>query len=164
MMEFETKKALLEYLGKDPNDRKLVDRMIARWDVYMEDGMYYLVDKEDIHVLREENEKLKKKLEENSDLKFISKAMGEKVLDHGEIKRLEDENLDLRRHLMYLWERTDHKNECLDWLVQSFFNKNRQQYDFDTAKEKFYDLIKYNDDPLEKEERQRAVDNWILIW
>jgi hypothetical protein len=65
---------------------------------------------------------------------------------------------------MYLWERTDHKNECLDWLVQSFFNKNRQQYDFDTAKEKFYDLIKYNDDPLEKEERQRAVDNWILIW
>jgi hypothetical protein len=30
MMEFETKKALLEYLGKDPNDRKLVDRMIAR--------------------------------------------------------------------------------------------------------------------------------------
>jgi hypothetical protein len=80
----------------------------------MEDGMYYLVDKEDIHVLREENEKLKKKLEEKSDLKLISKAMGEKVLDHGEIKRLEDENLDLRRHLMYLWERTDHKNECLD--------------------------------------------------
>lgn len=48
MQGFETKKALLEYLGKDPNDRKLVDRMLSRGEVHMEDGMYYLVDKDAI--------------------------------------------------------------------------------------------------------------------
>lgn len=53
---FETKKALLEYLGKDPNDRKLVDRMVLRGDVYMEDGMYYLVDKDAI--IKELREKI----------------------------------------------------------------------------------------------------------
>ena len=47
MEGFETKKALLVYLGKDENDRKLVDRMILRGEVYMEDGMYYLSRKED---------------------------------------------------------------------------------------------------------------------
>lgn len=36
-MQFETKKALLEYLGKNPDDRKLVDRMMLRGDVYKED-------------------------------------------------------------------------------------------------------------------------------
>lgn len=53
---FETKKALLEYLGKDPNDRKLVDRMVSRGEVYMEDGMYYLVDKDAI--IKELREKI----------------------------------------------------------------------------------------------------------
>ena len=45
---FETKKALLAYLGKNENDRKLVDRLILRGEVYMEDGMYYIVDKDAI--------------------------------------------------------------------------------------------------------------------
>ena len=47
MEGFETKKALLEYLGKDPNDRKLVDRLILRGEVYMEDGMYYINSKDE---------------------------------------------------------------------------------------------------------------------
>lgn len=56
---FETKKALLEYLGKNPDDRKLVDRLILRGKVHMEDGMYYLVDKDEIiRKLREEVESL----------------------------------------------------------------------------------------------------------
>ena len=59
-MEFETKKALLEYLGKDSNDRKLVDRMMARWEVRMKDWMYILVDKDSIiHELEEEIKRLK---------------------------------------------------------------------------------------------------------
>ena len=47
MEGFETKKALLQRLGKNENDRKLVDRMLLRGEVVMEDGMYYLVDKEE---------------------------------------------------------------------------------------------------------------------
>ncbi len=46
-MGFETKKSLLEYLGKNPNDNKLVDRLILRGEVEIRDGMYYLVDKEE---------------------------------------------------------------------------------------------------------------------
>lgn len=46
-MGFETKKLLLEYLGKNPNDNKLVDRLILRGEVEIRDGMYYLVDKEE---------------------------------------------------------------------------------------------------------------------
>ena len=48
MQGFETKKALLEHLGKNPDDRKLVDRLILRGDVHIEDGMYYIVDKDAI--------------------------------------------------------------------------------------------------------------------
>ena len=40
MESFETKKALLEYLGKNSNDRKLVDRLLAKGSVRMEEGMY----------------------------------------------------------------------------------------------------------------------------
>jgi len=47
-MWFETKRALLRHLGKNENDNKLVDRLILRGDVYMEDGMYYIVDKDAI--------------------------------------------------------------------------------------------------------------------
>jgi len=39
---------LLRHLGKNENDNKLVDRLILRGDVYMEDGMYYIVDKDAI--------------------------------------------------------------------------------------------------------------------
>jgi len=35
-MKFQTKKDLLRYLGKNEEDRKLVDRMIARGEVVME--------------------------------------------------------------------------------------------------------------------------------
>lgn len=46
-MEFETQRALLEYLGKNPNDRSLVQRMIIRGEVYKENGMYILVNRDE---------------------------------------------------------------------------------------------------------------------
>lgn len=58
---FETKKALLEYLGKDVNDRKLVDRMIHDGRACVKDGMYYLTSKDEIiRELEEEVKRLKK--------------------------------------------------------------------------------------------------------
>lgn len=164
-MEFSTKRELLSYLWKNPDDRKLIDRMIARGDVYMEDGMYCLVEKEDIHALRERIAELEKKLEEKSgpDLRVISHAMWEKVLDHGEIMRLKEENVDLRRHLAYVWERCDARQTAIDSMVQSYFNKNRQSMDFDAAKEKLYSIIWFTEDPNEKDERQFAIDQWALL-
>ena len=76
MSWFETKKALLAYLGKNENDRKLVDRLILRGEVYMEDGMYYIVDKDAIiEELRERVSELEGKIatfkESNWDLEEL---------------------------------------------------------------------------------------------
>ena len=76
-MQFETKRALLTYLGKNPNDNKLVDRMIKRWEVYREDWMYHLItDKRSlIDELREEREKnltLSKELDRYSKVANVS--------------------------------------------------------------------------------------------
>lgn len=46
-MEFRTKKALLEYLGKDGNDNKLVDRMIVRGEVIKRNRIYVYESLED---------------------------------------------------------------------------------------------------------------------
>lgn len=56
-MEFTTQAELLEHLGKNPNDRSLVQRMIARWEVVKEWWMYVIVDKDVI--IRELMERIK---------------------------------------------------------------------------------------------------------
>ena len=62
-MEFETQAQLLEYLGKNVNDRNLVQRMMIRGEIFKENGMYILVDKDEIiKNLREENEKLRSEI------------------------------------------------------------------------------------------------------
>lgn len=155
-MKFVTQRELLEYAWKNPDDRSQITRRRKSWKVYKEDWMWVLVEDVDIHNLMEEVERLKV----GNKSEWVDTDM-DKYKTH--IKQLEEENMDLRRHLMYLWGRNDHKNECMDWMVQSFFNKNRQQYDYEGAKEKFYSLIKYQDDPLEWEERQWAIDNSIIL-
>ena len=45
-LKFHTKRELLRHLGKDENDRKLVDRLMVRGRVHMENGLYVLVDKD----------------------------------------------------------------------------------------------------------------------
>lgn len=74
-MEFETQKQLLEYLGKNGNDRSLVQRMMIRGEIYKENGMYILVDKDKkIEELFSEVQKLRSEIttmkESNWDLEF----------------------------------------------------------------------------------------------
>ena len=64
MQKFRKKRELLEYLGKNPNDNKLVDRMLLRGEVHMENGMYIYESKE--MALQQEVDELKK---ENKNLK-----------------------------------------------------------------------------------------------
>ena len=61
---FQSKKEVLEYLGKSPNDRKLVDRMISKGEIEKTEDWYRLVQKDDdeLEKLRRENEELKKKV------------------------------------------------------------------------------------------------------
>lgn len=69
-MKFSTKKELLRYLWKNEDDRKLVDRMVARGEVRLEWRIYVLEEKEkevsssssdlanDLEYLNKEYEKL----------------------------------------------------------------------------------------------------------
>ena len=66
MVRFQTKKELLRYLWKNEDDRKLVDRMVARGEVRLEWRIYVLEEKEkevsssssDLEYLNKEYEKL----------------------------------------------------------------------------------------------------------
>ena len=64
-MRFRTKKELLEHLGKNSSDNKLVDRLIVKGTVEKISWGYELKDQESEEVvrLREEVSKLKKELE-----------------------------------------------------------------------------------------------------
>ena len=67
---FQSKKEVLEYLGKNPDDRRLVDRMISRGEVEKTEDWYKLVQKEEVSdlekriaELEEENRELRERLE-----------------------------------------------------------------------------------------------------
>lgn len=65
IMEFRTQRELLEYLGKNPNDRKLVSRMRIRWDVRKEGWVYILTKKDElIWEIEKWKEEYKKIIEE----------------------------------------------------------------------------------------------------
>ena len=61
---FQSKKEILEYLGKNAKDTRLLDRMIKRGEVEKTDEWYKLIQKgnEELEKLRAENEELKKKV------------------------------------------------------------------------------------------------------
>lgn len=62
---FQSKKEVLEYLGKSPKDTRLVDRMIGRGELEKRDGEYVLFEKgadAETEALRKEVEGLKKKV------------------------------------------------------------------------------------------------------
>lgn len=111
-MEFETKKALLEYLGKDSNDRKLVDRMMARWEVRMKDWMYILVDKDSIiHELEEEIKRLK------SEPKQVVES------DSWEIQKLKEELEDAKINCDYWKEKCYRYADYLEKVISVTYDR-----------------------------------------
>lgn len=77
---FESKRALLEYLGKNTDDRKLIKRMIERWEVYEEWGMFYLSEK------AESGEEKKEKKSESKE------SENKQTMDDKELKELKEKN------------------------------------------------------------------------
>lgn len=78
-MEFRTKKALLEYLGKDGNDNKLVDRMIVRGEVIKRNRIYVYESLED--KIMEKEKEIKNLTEKVEQLEYqldgVNRSMGE---------------------------------------------------------------------------------------
>lgn len=103
VMEFQTQKELLEYLGKNPNDRNLVKRMMRNGEVDYHDGMWYLIDKDlMIKELQEKVWELQEKIEwykvENNKMNNIVAEM--------------EESLEKR------WDNTDIVNKVYKYLTQ----------------------------------------------
>lgn len=149
---YETKRALLERLGKNPKDNKLVDRMIIDWRVELREWMYYIVDKDEIiRELREEIKELKK-----------SEPKQEVVVPEVKVSSNSEEVKLLRNHLSYVWQRNEHRRACIEKMAQAFFEKNRQKYDFEWAMEAFNKVIWFVEDIDESDEREWAISEWLL--
>jgi len=120
-MQFETKRALLTYLGKNPDDNKLVDRMIKRWEVYREDGMYHLITNK--QSLIEENRELKLRIQELEKSESMTKEEHQHLQ---EFFKIQDELKEAKIQWEY-WERMyDEEREdkqerirrCFRWIKQ----------------------------------------------
>lgn len=165
-MEFATKKELLEYLGKNWNDNKLVDRMMMRGEVKKEDWMYILVDKDyTIHELRgmvkDLKERVKELEEKDADLlfKYIEESSGKESREQSreQSKYTWD---DYKDHLKYLYDRLLMRDEVINKIIQSFYTKNSWSYDWDSAKEEVYKRFWFVEDPAEQDEL--LFISWLL--
>lgn len=132
---FETKKAFLEYLWKDPNDRKLVDRMIHDGRASKRDWMYYVVDKNTtIRELRGRIEELEKKLKE--------KEKSETTNTVSVPRRVSDTTVwEMLCHLRYLYDRHwDMRNAILD-ITSKYHAAYWGKYNLDDFREELYKKI-----------------------
>ena len=163
---FESKRALLEYLGKNTDDRKLIKRMIERWEVYEEWGMFYLSEKA---------ESVVEKREEKSEPKEM---VDKQTMDDKELKELKEKNDKLMRaykkerdrnevyrwmydHLVFFYNKFIGYKKFVDWKVfgQSEYNKkvNGTQDTTETVREWVYE--RYNFEYWEVEEEEcKAVE------
>jgi len=66
-MEFSTQRDLLEYLGKNPDDRKLVQRLMAKGEVRKEWGIYIYEPQVKVKDLYSEINQLKEKISQLED-------------------------------------------------------------------------------------------------
>ena len=106
---FETQWALLSYLGKNVNDRSLVQRMMKRWEVFKQDGMYHLVVGEG-------------KEEKKSEWVVVK-------VDDGELIRLRERNEKLLAAYKKLSKEKDEYMYMYDHLVY-FYGKFQERKNF----------------------------------
>lgn len=108
---FQSKKEVLEYLGKNPNDRRLVDRMIVRGEIEKTEDWYKLVQREAGSGLEErikdQDKRIEELEEENKTLKdnveFLHSCLDDRDKS---IAIMEEENIKLKE-----------KSERLEWKL-----------------------------------------------
>ena len=170
-MWFTNKKWILEHCGKNEKDVRWLDRAIKKWIIWhdVEDTGAYILCTEYIEELEEENMRLTIKAwllpgyilaEDAEKLKEIEKSDSIWGVESNdvEIKRLEEENNELRQRLIFAWERLDHANKCLTTIREKFANSSAKWSD-----EKFNSEFGYKMNEREVEERLRMEERWLII-
>jgi len=89
-MQFATQREVLEYLGKNPDDRNLIQRLRKKGELYKEDWMYHLITNK--QSLIEENRELKLEI---MNMKKVSLS----ELERKELSKLIVENNRLNKEL-----------------------------------------------------------------
>ena len=122
-MEFRTKKELLEYLGKDTKDVRLVDRMMKRGEIKKEWFMYIYESKE--IELEKEVKNLREKLD--SMLRDDKISTKKEVVDKNDNlsdleKKISDLNSDLDFQ-MKEYEKLENQTKEEVWMYQECIRK-----------------------------------------
>ena len=129
-MEFRKKKEILEYLGKDVKDVRLIDRMIKRGEIKKEGCVYIYESREvelekEIKNLSEANEELKEKLDSMlRDDKISSKeSMVDKNINLSDLEKKLAESEDNLEYQMKEYERLERETKEEVWMYQECIRK-----------------------------------------
>ena len=165
MEAFEPKKALLEYLGKNPNDRKLVDRLMAKGAVWLEEWMYctnLVVGTETKTEQKSELEEVCNKLRQRNEM--LEKKCKELANAQGQ---------DLYYHLKFFYEKFQEWKKFVDWKAFGQSQYNNQQWIQDTmemVKPEVYSRYNFSYWDVEKSECEfveqlinERIDSWLEL-
>lgn len=114
--KFRTKRELLRHLGKNEDDRKLVDRMMLKWEVVMSDRMYILVDSK--KELIEEIKNLKEQLSKVSN-PDLEEELNEAKIQWEYYERMYNEEL---------LDKQNKIRKCFQWIKQIKPNANWEEF------------------------------------
>lgn len=153
-MRFETQRELLEHLGRNPEDRSLIQRMMRRWDVYKEDWGYYLVN--GAETKREKKPESKVKVEiDDSELREL-KRMNEKLMNaYKKLSKEKEVYMWMYDHLVFFYEKFKEWKKFVDWKVfwQTQYDLSRWiQQKEELVRDGMYEKYKFEFWEVEQEE------------
>lgn len=152
-MRVRTQREVLEYFWKNPNDRSRVQRKICSGMLHRVDwGYEFMESKEneylqEIYKMRDEIQRLEvEKAELEAECTRLS------IQHPEEVRVTEVRNGIELDHVSYLYERLMMREQVINNFIQSFFDKNRQSYDWEWAKKEVYERFWFVEDLDEKDE------------
>lgn len=152
MVRFRTQREVSEYLWKNPNDRSLISRLISKWKVEKISWGYEVKSVANTTQLEEQNVVITTL---QGKIRDLEKKLAEKEQEYNKkcntsVTSVTDDGL--LDHIALLYTYIENKNEFMNKVIQSYFDKFSWEYDWDWAKEKIYKIYQYNEDASEKEE------------
>lgn len=149
MTRVRTQREVSEYYGKDPKDRSFVSRKIIKWEVIKKDWWYEILESSVTKcnrcgTLEQEITRLKAELGKCSKNATQCSTNTTVLVDNW--------NNDLLDHLSLMYTYVEQKNEFINKVVKSYYDKFSGQYDWDWAVEKVYKMYQYNPDWTEWDE------------
>jgi hypothetical protein len=149
MVRFRTQREVSEYLWKNPNDRSLISRLIAKWKVKKISWGYEVESVANTTQLEEQNVVITTL---QGKIKDLEKRLAEKEQECNKKCNTSVTDDGLLDHIALLYTYIENKNEFMNKVIQSYFDKFSWEYDWDWAKDKIYKIYQYNEDASEKEE------------